>query len=799
MSGVATDKAGVNKKGPVLDVHPSVVFKLGEDLISDEVQALVEIIKNAYDADAKSVFVRVAPSGRPTERLPETFFPNEAGYVEIADDGDGMTRETVERAWLVVSNSPKRVMKAEGKVPKGKRTPIGDKGLGRLASQRLGTCLEVATATADADNALHYGFSWEDARLVERLGDVPIRHGTAASRGQGTRVLVSGLNDPAFWLSPDDKSDRQTYFRERLASLVSPFEGVSGLNLAVTIAGQSLDFARVGKDLRRSADWNYTFDFAGGELAMTARVKLRPLTPGNKLRAGIFRDLTGEDGGAALFDRLAEMRGGDFGLVRSEDGQWFAEGRQTDTLKNIWESGPRRRGEPLLQKLVDPGPVRGELDAFHLKAGQEFVDAGRFESVASYSRIVKSLVGVGVFRDGFGVNVGRDFLQLGSSQTSGRSFYGPRPDNSIGFVALTAADNPQLEEKSDREGFKQGPAYRTLRLILDRFREFTGDFANALRRETTEFVKAAEERGAGVTAETSPAELAASTGKELRALLKQVAKKPGTGPKAVARVERLERLAAKQGLVEGHIKELEGRLAELYGLASVGLQAEAIAHELNEVTAALGDRAGAVLRAGREPGDCRGFAKEVRDAVRAVRRQLGHIEPSLRFARKFREEVSVGGFLRKLARYHNARLGDAVKVRAEIPRGADFVVRAAPGALTQVFDNLIRNAEHWVGTAVEDGGPPGEIRLRVEAPRVIITDSGPGVDPTVETTLFDPFVGRRRGGRGLGLYIVDRLLAEENCAIRLRPDRNPAGRRYLFEVDLSAITLPDPGEDDGEE
>jgi hypothetical protein len=35
------------------DVHPSVAFQLGADLISDDAQALLELVKNCYDAEAQ--------------------------------------------------------------------------------------------------------------------------------------------------------------------------------------------------------------------------------------------------------------------------------------------------------------------------------------------------------------------------------------------------------------------------------------------------------------------------------------------------------------------------------------------------------------------------------------------------------------------------------------------------------------------------------------------------------------------------------------------------------------------------
>jgi signal transduction histidine kinase len=72
----------------------------------------------------------------------------------------------------------------------------------------------------------------------------------------------------------------------------------------------------------------------------------------------------------------------------------------------------------------------------------------------------------------------------------------------------------------------------------------------------------------------------------------------------------------------------------------------------------------------------------------------------------------------------------------------------------------------------------------------VFSDTGPGVDPVVEETLFDLFVTMRSqedGGQGLGLFISAELLALDGCSIALLPDRNLAGRRYRFAVDLSPV------------
>ena len=42
------------KQQPRFEIAAAVVFRLGEELITDVVQALVELVKNSYDADATS-------------------------------------------------------------------------------------------------------------------------------------------------------------------------------------------------------------------------------------------------------------------------------------------------------------------------------------------------------------------------------------------------------------------------------------------------------------------------------------------------------------------------------------------------------------------------------------------------------------------------------------------------------------------------------------------------------------------------------------------------------------------------
>ena len=153
------------------EIDASVVFQLGESLITDAVQALMELVKNSDHADAS--YCKLSVSTTP-DNEPVSSFKGAKGTITVEDDGIGMDLDSIRTGWLTISNSGKRALKRRaGTTTKG-RTPLGDKGLGRLGTQRLGSNLEMITVTA--------GSVFATARLVfmERLS-----RSTRALRGEG--------------------------------------------------------------------------------------------------------------------------------------------------------------------------------------------------------------------------------------------------------------------------------------------------------------------------------------------------------------------------------------------------------------------------------------------------------------------------------------------------------------------------------------------------------------------------------------------------------------------------------------
>ena len=406
------------------DIHPSVVFQLGRDLITDEVQALIEMVKNCYDAGATYAKVEINTSERCGDKFPHSLFPDAIGYVAVTDDGEGMNLATIQSGWLIVSNSAKRRLKATGELRKQDRTPLGDKGLGRLASQRLGNNVEVFTTAKGTSTETHVGFEWHAFHSGEALSEVPIRgpFQRSTKRKKGTTVLVSGLSQPQYWERPDPSAkgrDNKQFFEQQLASLVSPFEEIENFTLHVSINGMELDPARISRQLRQEADVTFAFEFDGETLRMSGKTKLRVLEPSGA-RSEVFSQLCRADNGVALLEFLqAHPLGSKFQLKSCRSKAWYVELSQTGQLSNL----AGLHTEPGTDTIANPGPFRSEVDGFSLDRGAE---QEVFSTAKEYKDVVKGLVGVYVFRDGFGLRVDhgdskkRDFLGLGEQWTSGR-------------------------------------------------------------------------------------------------------------------------------------------------------------------------------------------------------------------------------------------------------------------------------------------------------------------------------------------------------------------------------------------
>ena len=223
---------------------------------------------------------------------------------------------------------------------------------------------------------------------------------------------------------------------------------------------------------------------------------------------------------------------------------------------------------------------------------------------------------------------------------------------------------------------------------------------------------------------------------------------------------------------------LEVQVSRVQALAQVGISVEILTHELNSLNRRL-ERAMSAL-----PADARSTTA-FRDADDA-RREL--VE-RLRFLSQM--QIADGDAKRSISgedvfNYVNTFFERALQERSiDLKPTPEFLAarfNEFPSRIFPVFINLVNNAIYWVAEA-----PTKQILLAAIEGKLVIGDSGPGVDDDDVPNLFELFFTRRIRGRGVGLYLCRQTLAAGGHSI----EYVTAGAAKLMPGANFAITLRD--------
>ena len=203
--------------------------QLGEQLIKNEGVALLELIKNAYDADATMCDVVL--------RNPQDI---EQGTIEILDDGCGMTPQIVTDVWLEIGTDYKEKMTEDSQMRKTTRfgrIRLGEKGIGRLGVHRLGQYVQLVTKSKDSNMEVCLTIDWrrmESANLVENIPLVcEQRVPKVFVNGQtGTKIIISHFRVP--WTKRMAVEAART-----ISALNSPFDADDSFNAIFRVEGDA--------------------------------------------------------------------------------------------------------------------------------------------------------------------------------------------------------------------------------------------------------------------------------------------------------------------------------------------------------------------------------------------------------------------------------------------------------------------------------------------------------------------------------------------------------------------------------
>lgn len=705
-------------QGRALRPRARIMRTLGEELISSEIVALIELVKNSYDADAGYVCIR---------------FDGELavgkGSVSVEDDGHGMSLTVVEGSWMEPATNNKKVQRSSHIL---QRRLLGEKGVGRFAAARLATDLELTTRSLESEKEVYAYFDWsqfdnEDAYLDQvlilaeeripqefvpgrkRPSDAPGVHGNLRRDGShGTLLKMNGLKRA--W------GDKEVHSLKRsLSRLISPFDGEKGFRIFIQLPGddeeqpRELEPPEVLKyphyTLSGSVDDEGKFDF---------RVELHA--------SALVENFAGKLINSEVKDR---------GVVEFSDG---------------------KGGRPLVC-----GPLsfnilvwdRDQLDNIDQKLGT---------GIRDIRRDLDSIAGVSIFRDGFRVlpygEPENDWLKLDIRRVQNPTMR--LSNNQItGYIRIGADSNPLLKDQSNREGLDNNSAYSELQEII------------RLALSKLEGLRFRDKKITGADDASRPSDgalLGVPDTTRLRHLI-------SSGADSTETLHLFDETTKAWENQVGRIREV---LSRYHSLATLGQLVDKVVHDgrqplstIQTQSSLLIESLSKALKKLDTSSECGKFLEgiharllRVKDAAGLIDLVLKRIEPLGGRKRGRPTKVYVNEII-KNAFSHFQNDIESLGIKVTLP-AVDDLVQVDAHELQEVLINLIANSIYWLSNVPKDQRSI-LVQCTRPAPReldIIFADSGPGVPKGNKSAIFEPYFSTKPDGVGLGLVIAGEMIRD---------------------------------------
>jgi signal transduction histidine kinase len=730
-------------------VDTQLFRELGDLLVGRDSIALTELVKNSYDADA--TIVRV--SG---QRLDD----GEAGAITVVDDGAGMTSREFQIGYLTIAGRGKE--SGDRRSPRFGRRYTGEKGIGRLATNKLARRLDIQSIAASEaghgrQSRVRARIDWDAIESYDTLAEIGSdalqvkRSLLKEARPTGTAIVLAGLRH--VW----DNDDLRDFVAE-MANFEPPQLLLAGLPdelLADSPAMGALRFRDATSaekfSLKLEGDFSWAYD-AWEEVAQTTNWVIEIDSSPRRVVVTITPTKRTTDRTPEAEPMTVRFKPK---LAAGERQPAFA--ARILARENV--SGRRRAGD-FVSKVAG---VRVYMEGFRVPpygdSGNDWLELDR-----AYARRRPKL--------------DLDLPGLPAALSEREGLYGLPNNAYVGAVLLTHAGAKSLRMLVNREGFVPHPELAAITETIK-----TG--VNLLTRVRASY---------GI-AEGS-VEKSSKTGGSTSYLSAEVRLREGMGV-ATEQARTLRTAVARlgAGALEEDVDQLVDSLEELEDLAeqasadrsllrilaSVGTQMAAFIHETEGLAGSVSTIARTLEQLA--DGDRAGESKLRRLADRA--RDVGdRIDGQARY---LTDTTTVSKRERRRRLKVSERLDSAIALVLPATEELDISIeneiqgdlRTTPmfaAELTVIFGNLLTNA-------AKASGKHGRIRcsgrrdekglcLRVE-------NSGVGVDPaqgerwflpfaSTTATSLDPTLGQ---GMGLGLPITRSIVEDYRGAIRFAKPR----------------------------
>ena len=683
-----------------------ILRTFGNELTSSETVAVIELVKNAYDADATRVLVRFQG-------------PLEIGHgtIEVMDNGHGMSLETIQTTWMEPATLfRKRQQRSE---QYGRRV-LGEKGIGRFAASRLANTLEVVTRRVGEDREIRALFDWsqfddehkyldqvevrwEESTPVEIRPDGTVqtlwREGQTPESSElthGTVLRMEGLR--ALW----GKGQFET-LHTGLSRLISPFFEQDQLTrhdafqIYLELPEQFAPLSGIIKPPDALKNPHYTVKGSVDETGHYTLIFKLPGQDSQECSTGQF-----------TFPDRHTPQCGPFSIeLRVWD-------RDRDSLSGL----AHERGATLAD-------VRRDLDA---------------------------AAGINIYRDGFRVlpygEPRNDWLRLDLRRVQNPTM---RLSNNqiMGYVLISADKNPQLHDQSNREGLIEGPALDDLRELVKVVLAALETRRYTIRRQSETGQQTVPDRGL-------------FTGLDLTDISDLLRKEHPDDTRLLALVQERERE------LELRVKVVQEVLSRYRRLATLGQLVDTVLHDGRAPLAKIGNEAHLGQRdIERTWTDNGSLLSRLRQRFGTISAQVAVLTALFRKIEPFGgrkrgrpiqvrlEQVIADAF--SVLETESAAVGAQVSLP-----DTSTQVTVDQAEIQEVIVNMLQNSLYWLRQVPQDHRKVAVCVHRKSADEVeiVFSDSGPGVKAAVRDAIFDPYFSTRPDGVGLGLTIAGEIINE---------------------------------------
>lgn len=722
---------------------------LGDKLIENGNVALIELIKNGYDADANKVTVDFCGFNFEQEECQDI-----NSKILIIDDGHGMAKHIIEKSFLNIATSIKH-SNNEVRTSPGGRVFLGSHGIGRFSLLKLGRKITIYTK---AENDKYYSLVWDFtqynndfvdenqlsillSKIEVDLNEVDFEQFSLYSKkSTGTIIIIENLNEK--WdiekiklfakdvttFSPILLREGESNVNKEKSFLVEIFK--EGTPFYVTEDGKDVDI--------NNFELNYLRSLIDTEVAF-------------KIEDGIYIESSGD-----IQFNLTEGPHGVPKLVKINIKKF-----------SNWETYKDHR--EYYDGSINCGDFKFETYIFNFDK-TSFLELNKLSK--DQIKFLKKY-NIYLYRDGARVlpygNAGIDWLDIERLRAETRAGDYFSQGQLVGQIFITREGNPSFQDKTSREGLIiTGNEFEKLkhvyRLILEYVKTFYFDKAKTKEKTRIE----AEESKKDVVSQ------------EINKALKENADN-----KAV--VKALKTIQAQHDKARINYNK---RLDIVEQLAGAGMSIEVSSHELYSTMLKLGGKIYREQEILEEPPMIFNIdkAKKVNQDIiflqKIALQQLDNIQKLLVSSKQRIKKINVNKEIREIISLYTEKLIDK-DIQINFSNEKDVIIAETIDAVIyQTMCNLIDNSIYWL-----DNEDIINRRIIIDFDRqnnkIIFSDSGPGIDKNDEPYIFDAFFsGKGIKGRGLGLYISKRLLNKYDFNIRLAKEHEKIYEGATFVIEL---------------